>query len=71
MQGAIAIARNWAETLRARKLSVAMVSGIGLGLFIGFGLFFLWVLGCIIGGLIEAGGPIGFVKSWFDAAFGI
>lgn len=34
-------------------------------------LFSIWSLACCIGGLIEAGGPIGFVKSWLTAVGGM
>ncbi len=30
----------------------------------------LWSAACIVGGVISAGGPIAFVKSWFSAVAG-
>ena len=30
----------------------------------------LWSAACIVGGIISAGGPIAFVKSWFAAVAG-
>ncbi len=51
-------------------LANLLVNG-ALGLsFVGMGLFGLWVLGCIVGGMIAAGGPLGFVSSWFSAVTG-
>ncbi len=38
--------------------------------FVGLGLFGLWVVACIVGGLIAAGGPLAFVKAWFGAVMG-
>ncbi len=51
-------------------ISTKVIAG-ALGVsFVGMGLFGLWVVACVIGGLIEAGGPIGFIKSWFGAVMG-
>jgi hypothetical protein len=30
----------------------------------------LWAVACMIGGVVESGGPFSFVKSWFSAVMG-
>lgn len=35
------------------------------------GLVALWAAACFVGGLINAGGPIGLAKSWFQAVSGM
>lgn len=57
-----------AENIRVRdEVSTgAMLATGGLGL-----LFGTWAVACFVGGLIAAGGPLSFVKSWFTAVTGI
>ncbi len=56
--------------VRTSRVSKVLVNGAMGVSFVGLGLFGLWVLGCIVGGMIEAGGPFAFVHSWFSAVTG-
>ena len=69
MEAVLTLARNLSDTLKASRLNTGIVTLVSGGVFVGLGLFALWVAACIVGGMIEAGGPLGFVKSWFMAAF--
>ena len=69
MQAVMTLARTWVDVLKMRNISVGMATALGAGLFVGLGLFGLWVVACVVGGMVEAGGPLGFVQSWFQAAF--
>ena len=35
------------------------------------GLIGLWAVACFFGGMIQAGGPLSLVKSWFQAVLGV
>ena len=35
------------------------------------GLIGIWAVACFVGGLINAGGPLGLAKSWFQAITGM
>lgn len=35
------------------------------------GLIGIWAAACFVGGLINAGGPLGLAKSWFQAVSGM
>lgn len=35
------------------------------------GLIGLWAAACFVGGLVSAGGPLAFAKSWFQAITGM
>ncbi len=52
------------------KVDNTILAGImGLGGATSF-LIGLWAAACVVSGLITAGGPIQFVKSWFSAVTG-
>ncbi|NDY41652.1 hypothetical protein G3N55_02135 [Dissulfurirhabdus thermomarina] len=74
MQETIAAARSWYEEsfagLRTRRLLYPLVTASFAMGFIAFGLFALWVLASIVGGMVEAGGPLGFIHSWWGAVTG-
>ncbi len=54
----------------ATRAEDTIVSGImTIGGTVAF-LIGLWAAACVVGGLIAAGGPIQFVKSWFLAVSG-
>ncbi len=40
-------------------------------LFVGSGLIGVWSFAALVGGLLEAGGPVGLAGSWFRAVSGI
>lgn len=47
------------------------ISKIGIGGFaVASGLIGLWAVACMVSGLVQSGGPLSFVKSWFGAVIG-
>ncbi len=47
------------------------ISKIGVGGFaVASGLIGLWAVACMVSGLVQSGGPLAFVKSWFGAVMG-
>lgn len=48
------------------------VSRVGITV-IGFvaALIGVWGVACLIGGLVSSGGPLAFIKDWFNAVLGI
>lgn len=60
-----------ATTLETAE-AVSEISRIGIvGLGTTSALIGLWSLACMIGGLVESGGPLSFIKSWYGAIIGV
>jgi len=59
-------------TSQATAQVEAEVSKVGVGV-IGFvaALIGIWGLSCFVGGLVNSGGPLAFVKGWFGAVLGL
>lgn len=59
-------------TTQAAGQVEAEVSKVGVSV-IGFvaALIGIWGLACFVGGLVNSGGPLAFVKGWFGAVLGL
>lgn len=58
------------NTLETEKTAseISRVAIVGLGMT--SALIGLWSLSCMIGGMVESGGPLSLVKSWYSAVIG-
>lgn len=58
-------------TLETEK-AVTEISRIGIvSIGVTSALIGLWSLSCMIGGMVESGGPLSLIKSWYGAVIGV
>jgi len=59
-------------TIRETEKAVAEISRVSIvGLGLTSALIGLWSMACLIGGMVEGGGPLALIKNWYGAVIGV
>jgi hypothetical protein len=58
---------NAIEATQANEMSKVGIGALGVS----SGIIGIWGVACMVGGLVEAGGPISLFKSWVGALIGV